>query len=288
MSEQNDTEQYLLAGDFFLAVEGLAMMRSVVVQPERARERSAEVRRIVEKFDEFPQSLRFSVKEHDVESGYTRWAPSYDGANPAIEAEGPIVDELLADVRPGVALDAACGTGRHAARLAALGHRVIGVDATEAMLARAREKVPVAEFRIGRLEALPVEDASVDVITCALALTHVRDLRPAFREFARVLRPGGAVVTSDIHPFQSMMNGVAAFPTEDGKPGVPYVVNITHQVAEYLDAFRDAGLSVERCIELPVTEETVAKMPTYRAIPEATRQAFLGTPYLLLWKLRRA
>jgi ubiquinone/menaquinone biosynthesis C-methylase UbiE len=288
MSEQPDQNDYLLAGDFFLAVEGLAMMRSVVVQPARARERSAEIRRIVEKFDQFPQSLRYPVTEYDVDAGYTRWAPSYDGPNPAIEAEEPVVEELLAGIAPGVALDAACGTGRHAARLARLGHRVIGVDATEAMLARAREKVPGAEFRVGRLESLPVDDASVDVITCALALTHVTELRPVFGEFARALRPGGSVVTSDIHPFQSMMNGVAAFQSEDGTRGVPYVVNITHQVGEYLDAFSDAGLSVERCIELPVTEETVARMPTFSAYPEATRQAFLGAPYLLLWKLRRS
>jgi len=279
--------EYLLAGDFFLAVQGLAMMRNVVVQPQRARDRAAEMRRIIEKFDEFPQSLRFAVKEYDVEQGYTRWAPSYDGPNPAIEAEEPVVAELLAGLPRGVALDAACGTGRHAARLAALGHRVIGVDATEAMLTRAREKVPDAEFRIGRLEELPVGDASIDVLTCALALTHVRDLRPVFREFARVLRPGGTVVTSDMHPFQAGMSGVAAFGSEEGAPGVPYVENVVHQVGDYIAACADAGLSIARCIELPVTEETVAKMPTYPAYPEATRQAFVGTPYLLLWKLTR-
>jgi ubiquinone/menaquinone biosynthesis C-methylase UbiE len=205
----------------------------------------------------------------------------------AIEAEEPVVSALLETLPRGAALDAACGTGRHAATLAALGYCVIGVDATEAMLAIARAKVPGAEFRIGRLEALPVHDASIDVLTCALALTHVHELAPVMREFARVLRPGGAALVSDIHPFQSMMSGVAAFPTEDGKPGVPYVENITHQVSEYVDAFGAAGLSVVRCIEPPVTEEIAQRLPTYAAYPEATRQAFLGTPYLLVWEVRR-
>jgi len=118
------------------------------------------------------------LTEHEVESGYTEWAPRYDGPNPAIAAEQPIVHRMLEAVAPGVALDAACGTGRHAAKLAELGHRVIGVDTTNAMLDVAREKVPEAEFRVGRLEALPVDDASVDVLTCTLALTHVEQLGP--------------------------------------------------------------------------------------------------------------
>ena len=89
--------------------------------------------------DEFPNSLTIPMREHDVEEGYTAWAASYDGPNPAIEGEQPIVHGMLEALEPGVALDAACGTGRHAAKLAELGHRVIGVDATEAMLAIARQ-----------------------------------------------------------------------------------------------------------------------------------------------------
>ena len=51
-----------------------------------------------------------------------------------------------ATVAPGAALDAACGTGRHARRLAELGHHVIGVDASPAMLERARAALPQATF----------------------------------------------------------------------------------------------------------------------------------------------
>ena len=130
-----DEPEVLRAGEYFLAVEGLAMIRSVIAQPSRARARVDEVRAIIDRFDEFPQSLEFPVSAHDVEDGYARWAPSYDGPNPAIEREEPIVRQLLAGIPPGRALDAACGTGRHAAILAKLGHSVIGVDTTDAMLA---------------------------------------------------------------------------------------------------------------------------------------------------------
>ena len=164
-TEQSPQTHIMRAGEFFLGVEGLAIIRNILTDPPRAQVRVDEVRNIVAHFDEFPQSLEFPVTEYDVEGGYTRWAPNYDGPNPAIEREEPIVRKLLEDLPRGDALDAACGTGRHAAVLAGLDYQVIGVDTTEAMLALARAKAPSVDFRRGRLESLPLEDASVDLVT---------------------------------------------------------------------------------------------------------------------------
>ena len=94
----------------------------------------------------------------------------------------------------GIALDAACGTGRHTAYLASLGHTVIGVDSSAAMLERARERVPGGEFHEADLHDLPLPDDHVDLVLCALALMHVPDLEPVLAEFVRVLRPGGDLV----------------------------------------------------------------------------------------------
>lgn len=277
----------LLAGEFFLAVEGLAMIRTILTDPASIRPRVDDIRGIVERFDEFPNSLAIRMTEHDVDQGYTQWAPRYDGPNPAIAREEPVVHELLASLPRGVALDAACGTGRHAARLAERGHQVIGVDATEAMLSVARDKVPTGDFRIGRLEALPVDDASVDLVTCALALTHVPDLEPVMREFARVLRPGGQAVVSDIHPLATIQGGIAGFPGADVADGIPYVRNLVHLHSEYLAAFRATGLSVLECIEPRIDEAVVRAQPAFPAIPDATRAAYLGLPFLLIWRLGR-
>jgi SAM-dependent methyltransferase len=285
MAERTDT---LYAREYFLAIEGLAILRNVITNPSAIRDRAQEVCDIVESFDEFPNSLAIPVTEHGVEEGYTAWAPIYDRpGNPAIDAEEPVVRAMLAGVPAGTALDAACGTGRHAATLAELGHQVIGVDATAAMLDVARTKVPGADFRQGRLEDLPLDDESVDLITCGLALTHAPDLGPVMREFARVLRPGGHAVLSDIHPVASSAGAVAAFPDGGVANGIPYVLNLSHQVSDYITAFVAAGLSIAACAEPPYTEEVVAAAPAYAVHPEAARQAFLGLPYLLVWHLQR-
>jgi len=277
----------LLAGQYFVAVAGMAAMRSCLLRPSEVRNLLDDVRGVVEHLDEFPNDLEIPVLEHDVEEGYTAWAPRYDGPNPAIEAETPVVREILARAPRGAALDAACGTGRHAEHLRPLGYDVVGVDATEAMLAVAREKVPDAEFRLGDLHALPVDDAAVDVVTCSLALTHVGDLGPVVAELARVLRPGGWVVLSDVHPTTTSFGGAAVFPSEGDELALRYVPNLVHQASEYVTAARAAGLEVAECHEPRVPEAAIVTNPAYAVLPEAVRAAFAGLPFLLVWRLTR-
>jgi ubiquinone/menaquinone biosynthesis C-methylase UbiE len=277
----------LLAAQYFVAVAGMAAMRSCLTHPTAARPRLEDVRRVIEHLDEFPNDLEIPVVEHDVAEGYTAWAPRYDGPNPAVEAETPLVHEVLGRAPRGAALDAACGTGRHAAHLRSLGYDVVGVDATPAMLEVARAKVPDGDFRLGSLQQLPVDDASVDVVTCSLALTHVADIGPVVAELSRVLRPGGWAVLSDVHPVTTTFGGAAVFPSGAGPMELPYVPNLVHQVSEYVAAARAAGLEVAECHEATVPESGIRANPAYAVLPDAVRAAFEGLPSVLVWRLTR-
>jgi SAM-dependent methyltransferase len=97
-------------------------------------------------------------------------------------------------------LDAGCGSGRTLQELAAYGSEVCGIELEPeaAEVARSRGN---GEVRIGRLEELPYEDRSFDLITCLDVVEHTPDDRLALRELRRVCRPGGwLLVTVPAYP----------------------------------------------------------------------------------------
>ncbi|HZQ85023.1 MAG TPA: methyltransferase domain-containing protein [Acidimicrobiales bacterium] len=267
--------------ELLLGVEGLALLRNLFegTDAEAAR-RVAEVRRLL---DDDAFDVVEPTEEADARSGYAVWSATYDDPeNLIIALEEPAVWGVIEPLPPGRALDAACGTGRHARRLIEMGHTVTGVDITTEMLEVARGAVPGATFDEGDLTALPYDDGSFDVIVCGLAIAHVADLDSAIAELARVLAPRGHLVISALHPFQALLGWHAPF--KDGEGQRRFVREHPHTHADYLVAFDAAGLVVRHCIEPVLTEDSVqAKRRAFRHIRDATLAAYLGLPAVLVW-----
>ena len=268
-----------------LALAGIALARNWLVGDRETVERiEAEVRRLACA----PGNGWSETPERTVAEGYPEWAPAYDqAANPIISLDESVVPALLAESPAGRAVDAACGTGRVSLVLAELGHDVIGVDETEAMLALARERVPGADFRAGSLTSLPLENEEADLAVCSLALTHLADIGPAVAELARVVRPGGRIVISDVHPVIVALGSQAAYRVDDDS--IRYVRNHVHWPGAYLAAFASAGLDALACHDLLYRQQEVDLWVSRVSVaPEVVSEALVGLPAIIVWNLARA
>lgn len=274
-------------GHHLVGIEGLALLRAGAGRRfAGVEQRLSEIAEIIERLDAPPYSERRDLPEEHVAPGYAAWASSYDDpGNDTIALEEPIVRGLLDELPPGPVLDAACGTGRHTAYLAAAGREAIGVDSSEAMLERAREKLPSVDLRAGDLEALPLEDGAVSGAVCALALSHLADIGPAITELGRVLQPGGRLVISNPHPFATGILGWrAVFVDADGTRTM--IPEYPHLHGEYVAAFGQAGLVVRRLVEPALTREQ-ARARCRGGQPEAFEEALTGVPAVIVWEAER-
>lgn len=132
---------------------------------------------------------------------YAAWRATRLGAITE-RLELDLVLALAGSLRGASVLDVGTGDGSYALEAAARGARVVGVDADPAMLRAAKERAASRGLRVelteGRVEALPFADESFDVVLAVTVLCFVADTTTAFREMARVLRPGGRLVVGEL------------------------------------------------------------------------------------------
>jgi SAM-dependent methyltransferase len=216
-----------------------------------------------------------SEDEQVARRAYSTFAERYDAAAPTQPHnalyERPASLALLGDVAGLDVVDAGCGSGICAEKLARGRARVHAFDITPEMLELARKRCAGldVDFHEGDL-AKPLHwlaSNSTDAILCSLALDYVQELGPVFSEFHRIGRSGCRLIFSMGHPMRDWADqrtrGDASYFATNlwgmhwggfGAPN-PYVQSYRRPLQDILNGLADAGWRLDRFVEpLPVPE----------------------------------
>lgn len=213
---------------------------------------------------------------HAVVDAYRRWAPCYDQET-GLSALDELAVAALGPRGGGRLLDAGCGTGRRLPK----GDGAVGCDLSMPMLRAGRRAGRVVNADIARL---PFADASFELVWCRLVVGHLPSLAEPYAEFARVCRPGGRIVITDLHPDAARADMRRTFVDADGNAGE--VPHYRHDADTHLTAVAAAALKVDRM------EDWVIGPPIRRFFEAAgdldRYERLLGQPVLLGLRLEKA
>ena len=168
------------------------------------------------------------------------------------------------------AADLGCGTGRTGSWLRAHGvRRIDGIDLTPEMLDRARRRGVFDHLAVADVCSSGLEAGTYDLVTTSLVDEHLSDLRPLYRESARLACAGAAHVVVGFHPFFIMKAGM---PTHfDGPDGQPLAIEThVHLFSEHVQAALGAGWLLAEMHEQVIDERWIEKKPkweVYRDVP---------------------
>lgn len=221
-------------------------------------------------------------------AAYDLWSSTYDQErdNLLVDLDERLFTRLLERIslQGKVVVDVGCGTGRHWAKLMAKEPaRLIGYDTSAGMLARLREKYPLAEVhRVDdhQLQGLPRE--SCDVVASTLALGHISDVAAALGEWARVMKPGGHALITDLHPKAAALSRC----TFEHRGTVHAVRLHVHPLTAIQDAARANQLTTVGFEVAPVDDTSREYFAARNALDSYERVR--GVPFIYGLHLRKA
>lgn len=215
----------------------------------------------------------------EVPEGYGEWARTYEQT---VEDEMDL--RLLDWLRtvdwsaPRSVLDLACGTGRVGAWLKGRSTAALdGIDVTPEMLEVARRRGIYRTLRIADVSNTGLPAATYDLCTQSLADEHLSDLRPLYREVARITKRDGYFVLVGFHPYFL----IAGMPTHfERSPGEPVTIrSYVHLLSDHVKAAYAAGWTLLQLDEGLIDDAWVRKKPKWAS--------YFGWPvsFAMVWRL---
>ncbi len=171
----------------------------------------------------------------NIEESYNIWANQYDtNANKTRDLDAKATIETLKKYDFENVLELGCGTGKNTQWLLKKAKQIIGLDFSEEMLNKAKEKISdenVTFIKTDLTEKWEIDNEFADLITCSLTLEHIKDLNHVFNQSSLKLKKNGLLFISELHPFKQYSGSKARYKTENGTTELEvYIHHITAYV----------------------------------------------------------
>ena len=177
-----------------------------------------------------------------IERAYNIWAKQYDtNRNRTRDLDKLATIETLSKYDFESVLELGCGTGKNTKYLLKKAKRIIGLDFSQEMLNKAKEKITVERVSFRKtdlIESWDVDNNFADLITCSLTLEHIKNLDHIFNQANLKLKKNGLFFISELHSFKQYAGTKARYETENGTQELEVYV---HHISEYMDTAKNNG-----------------------------------------------
>ena len=201
-----------------------------------------------------------------VKAAYDKWAAVYDSNDNAtrdLNAEALRLQSSLRLTDRSV-LEIGCGTGLNTVWLAERARRVVAVDFSEGMLAKARRRADLENVYFQESDITkpwPFEADTFDLIVANLVLEHASHLRGIFREAHRVTTAKGQFYIGELHPYKQLRGSQARY--EDAETGEEVrVPAFHHATSELVNDALEAGFVLQRIGEWQGEQDAIPRLLT--------------------------
>ncbi len=173
----------------------------------------------------------------NVQQAYNKWADQYDtNNNKTRDLEAVSLRTTLANFQFEHCLEIGCGTGKNTEWIMTKATKVVAVDLSEEMLAKARQKLNADNVQFVQADITSdwnFANEKFELVTFSLVLEHIENLNEIFHKVAGIIKPNGLVYVGELHPFKQYTGTKARFDTADGQQ---IVTCFNHNISDFTTA----------------------------------------------------
>jgi len=180
-----------------------------------------------------------------IEKAYNIWANQYDtNENRTRDLDKISTIETLSKYNFETVLELGSGTGKNTKWLLGKATQIIGLDFSQEMLNKAKEKISdkkVIFKRIDLTKNWKIDNDFADLITCSLTLEHIKNLNHIFHQANLKLKKNGIFFICELHPFKQYSGSKAKYETENEIHELEVYI---HHISEYIDEAKKNGFEL--------------------------------------------